>query len=680
MPSFGISFAITFAVFLAVEWVLYFRRSRELHEARKFLRLAKQETRETAQIALGNPYPLIQVSDKGDVIFFNAASFRQFPGIREQGVKHPVLSGLADIIAKNEAVSRDISFGDLVYNQMITPAQVNGHNAFTIYCYDVTERKVYEKNLQKSREIAEKAQREAEKANQARGDFLANMSHELRTPMNGIIGLSDILVEAGLNSEHQEMIEAVNTSAHNLLILLNDILDFSKIEAGELTLESIPFDLRKVVRQIESLQKPVAARKGLEMKSRIDDSVPQFLIGDPSRLQQILNNLIGNALKFTAEGSVTLSVAGEKNGKEQFVTRISVTDTGIGIPKDKQDKLFKKFQQADASTSRKYGGTGLGLAISKNLSELMGGTISLHSEEGKGTTFTVSIPAKIAEAGIAEKESRTTENAGAQINKQARIMVVDDHPVNLLLMRRTLNKLGLKNFDEAASGQQAIKLFKKDRYDLILMDCQMPEMDGYEASRHIRELESAEHEPAIIAVTANAMQGAAEKCMAAGMDDYISKPVDREKLKIILQRWLPGDGTNETEEIKEKDGARKDIVIESGAGALPAIFDWDHLGEYTDGDKETEKMLIDMFLESLKEDLGSLQKNFRNNNFDGWEAIAHKLRGASAHMGAYALAEICDQAQSLSSGESGKMKELHPLILSESQRLYGVLEERRAAA
>ncbi len=679
IENFAIPFAVTGAAFLAAEFVLNLRRSRALKEAQKFVRLAKRETLETAQISLGNPYPLIQISGKGDVIFFNPAAFSQFPGLKEQGLQHPVLAGLGDIIKKSEAASREVKFGDIIYNQTIAPTKVNDQTAFTIYCYDITERKAYEKNLHESRIIAEQAQKEAEKANQARGDFLANMSHELRTPMNGIIGLSDILSESGLKKDHQELIEAVNSSARNLLILLNDILDFSKIEAGELTLESIPFEPRKVVRQIESLQKPVAARKGLDMVSKVDETVPKYLMGDPSRLQQILNNLIGNAMKFTAEGSVTLSIGGKADGKGNFITQISVTDTGIGIPANAQDKLFKKFQQADSSTSRKYGGTGLGLAICKNLAELMGGTISLKSTEGRGTTFTVTVPAKIAEAGVVEQEERAAAKAQIKINQKAKILVVDDHPINLLFMRKTLGKLGLANFDEAASGKQAIDLYKKGGYDLILMDCQMPDMDGYEASRHIRGLETNGHRIAIIAVTANAMKGAAEKCTAAGMDDYVSKPVEKEKLQAVLQRWIPGSGGQEAETQSE---AKKDAPVAEAAKAESesVIFDRDHLKEYTDGDKETENMLVNMFLENLELDLNRLQNSFSKENFHEWEAVAHKLHGASVHMGAYALADICDRAQSLPAGEEGQMKDLHPLILMESHRLHGVLEGSGKAA
>ncbi len=676
IDHFEVPFVIVFL--LAIEFVLHRRRSRELKNAQRFLRLAKQETLETAQISLGNPYPLIQVSDKGDVTFINPAAFDKFPEIREKGLKHPILSGLDKIINKNESVSREVEFSKLVYNQTISPTRVNGHTAFTIYCYDVTERKANEKELQKSREAAEKA-------NQARGDFLANMSHELRTPMNGIIGLSDILVEAGLEPKHHELIEAVNSSAHNLLILLNDILDFSKIEAGELTLEAIPFDLRRIVKQIESLQKPVAIRKGLEMKSVIDNSVPPLLIGDPSRLQQILNNLIGNALKFTTQGSITLSVGGQMDKTGYFTIRISVTDTGIGIPKAKQDKLFKKFQQADASTSRQYGGTGLGLAISKNLAKLMDGNISLQSMEGKGSTFSVTIPARIAETVAVENDDRNAGKLQTHINKNAKIMIVDDHPVNLLFMRRVLSKLGVRDFEEASSGKQAIELFRKNTYDLILMDCQMPEMDGYETSKQIRQLESNGHKSVIIAVTANAMKGAEEKCTASGMDDYISKPVDKEKLEFILQHWIPGGEDIETkdrtgEDKKNNPVPQQPIKTEDKLQESSSVFDWDHLYEYTDGDKETEKMLINMFLENLDIDLKNLEKNFHDRNFKGWEAVAHKLHGASAHMGACALADICDRAQSLPLEDAERMKDLHQTILSESQRLHGVLVKMREAA
>jgi len=524
-------------------------QSRKFKNAQAMLRQAKREAHDLAQLSLHNPHPLLQISIDRELIFANPAALQSFPGIQQEMMTHAVLSGLQNVMVQDaQTTVREVVFEDCVYHQTITPAQVNGDDAFIIYCYDITARKAYERALQDSRRAAEQARQAAEKANQARGDFLANMSHELRTPMNGIIGLSDMLAQAQLKAEHHEMIDAVNSSARNLLILLNDILDFSKIEAGELTMESIPFDLHKTIRQVERLQRPVAVRKGIALHAVIDHDVPSAIVGDPSRLQQILNNLISNALKFTADGEVTLSVdTAPCKQPDHVLVRIAVTDTGMGIPQDKQDTIFTKFQQADSSTARKYGGTGLGLAITKDLVALMRGDITLQSEEGVGTTFTVSFPAQIADVSHGSHGNETHAQdahdrpSGGGVNKAARILIVDDHPINLLYMRKTLQAFGFTDFDEAESGQRALDLFAARPYDVIFLDCQMPEMSGFDVARKIRDIETAEHEPVIIAVTADAMKGAEEKCMAAGMDDYIGKPVDHDKIRVVLERWLPED-------------------------------------------------------------------------------------------------------------------------------------------
>lgn len=711
--EFWIAFAAAFAVFLLVEAVLLVQRSRSAKNAREYLRLAKRETLETARLALDNPYPLVQVAQDGSILFVNPAAFACFPGIREQGANHPVLQGIE---AEGASSVSEVTCGDIVYNRILSRTSAGGQGAIAVYFYDVTERKAQERLLRESREEAVRARAEAEKANRARGDFLANMSHELRTPMNGIIALSGILAEADLRPEHKELAEAVNGSGRNLLILLNDILDFSKIEAGELTLESIPFDLRKIIRQIEALQKPAADDKGLAFICEIAENVPQLLSGDPARLQQILNNLTTNALKFTEQGSVTISAAGECYSDRLFHLHLAVTDTGIGIPPEKQGKLFKKFQQADLSTSRKYGGTGLGLSICKTLAELMGGEVSLRSVEGQGSTFTVRLPMKIAEpSGIREAEGDREKSEAASLNTGARLLVVDDHPINRLVMRQSLLKMGFENFDEAEGGAQALALAGEHPYDLILMDCQMPDMDGYETSRRLRELDAGTgNRTIIVAVTANAMQGAVERCAAAGMDDYISKPVDRGRLLEVLTRRLPAAPKIMVRTAAPKkppsffsmppsvDGSSVVLRAPSeGAGTLPpasplsipvsstasqkekqlsAVFDWGHLTQFTNGDAETERVLLEMFLENLALDMARLEDSFRTGNFVDWEATAHKLHGASAHMGAQAMAEACDHAQFLSPEDGSSMENVHSHILQEAGRLRRTLAEATKAA
>lgn len=661
--------AITTA-FAALEALLYLHRRSKRSQAQAFLVRAKQEVQEVAQLPLKNPHPNIQITENGNLLFANPAALTLFQDIEQQGIKHPSLKNLeGDNI-------QELTHQNHIYERTTQRTRVDGEEAFVVYFHDITTRKRYEKELKNARELAEQSRIAAEDAKEARGEFLANMSHELRTPMNGIIGLSDILAESDLDGETKTLVEAVNSSARSLLILLNDILDFSKIEAGELTMEKIPFNIRKVVTQIEALQKPVASQKGLIMDSKIADNVPNMLIGDPSRLQQILNNLISNALKFTENGSVTLSVSGKADNAGNFITSIAVKDTGIGIAKDKQAAVFEKFQQADTSTARKYGGTGLGLAITKDLTKLMNGTIAIESEENVGTTFTVTLTTPIAENQNIETQEKQKSNPGSGINLNAKLMIVDDHPINVLFMRQTLSKLGFSNFNEATSGKQAVGLFEQQSYDLIIMDCQMPEMDGFEATRIIRHNEDAQTAPIIIAATADAMKGAEEKCMAAGMDDYISKPVDKDKLANLLRQWIPADENDIMQQIEESDDIPAPIGIHANAQSNDGIIDWARLEEFTGGDKDAEKQIIEMFQKNLKSDISDLQKSLDAENYEEWDSWVHKLYGACSHVGANALAEICDKGQSLSPDETTQIQQTHAVILDEYQKVDQALAQK----
>jgi len=448
---------------------------------------------------------------------------------------------------------------------------------------DITSRKAFEKEMQVNREAAEVA-------NRVKGDFLANMSHELRTPMNGIIGLSELMIEMSHNAEAKELAEAVNSSSRNLLILLNDILDLSKIEAGELTLENIAFSSRRIIQQTAELLKPLAQKKKIDLYCQIDESLPERLMADPARLQQIMNNLVSNAIKFTEKGFVRLDVTLTKDhvGDPQIYMRVE--DTGIGIPEDKQEAVFKKFIQADVSTARKYGGTGLGLAITKELVEMMGGRIWLESEEGYGTTFFVEIPVEVPEVQAVVVSNKVDRQENGHIDISARMLVVDDHPVNLLFMDKVLKKIGFKNVDKANSGVEAVELAKQNTYNLIFMDCQMPEMDGFEAAERIRLLEGdAIGNTPIIAVTADAMKGARERCIDAGMNDYISKPVDIEKLKDVLGKWQIKD-KNASSMLVENDIPVQAVILQPAAVSKKGvnengevIIDWSRIDMFTDG-------------------------------------------------------------------------------------------------
>ena len=408
---------------------------------------------------------------------------------------------------------------------------------------DISERKQAETAIDKAREAAEAA-------NRAKSEFLANVSHEIRTPINGVIGMTGLLLDTKLNDDQRHIAEIVRDSGESLLRLINDILDFSKIEARRLDLETLDFDLRSLLEDLAAALSVHAVEKELQLSCSADPAVPTLLRGDPGRLRQILTNLAGNAVKFTSAGEVKLRVFMEKDTENEVLLRFSVRDTGIGIPDDKIGMLFDKFAQVDASTTRKYGGTGLGLAISKQLVELMGGEIGVVSEEGKGSEFWFTVrlgkqPQKAQTENLPRAELRghlARKRPRSFAGVSARILVAEDNITNQLVAQGLLKRLGL-TADVVGNGAEAIKALESIPYDLVLMDVQMPVLDGFAATRQIRSQDSAvpNHQIPVIAMTAHALKGDRQCCIDAGMTDYLSKPVSRQALAQVLERWLPGN-------------------------------------------------------------------------------------------------------------------------------------------
>jgi signal transduction histidine kinase len=401
------------------------------------------------------------------------------------------------------------------------------------------QRTAFDKQNAERVKQTEEAVHNAQASSQAKSEFLANISHELRTPMNGVIGMLDIALERELNPEVTEQLQTAQRCSYSLLSLLNDILDLSKIEAGKMTLEKIPFDLRALLTDCVKAHQRKATENSVTLRLEISPDLPESIAGDPLRIRQVVANLVSNAVKFTEHGSVAITAGGKFVEQGKFELKISVEDSGTGIPADKLLSIFDKFTQADGTVSRKFGGTGLGLAITRSLVELHGGEIQVKSELGRGTIFTVTLACQATPSAGVPQTARAGVSPAASIavSNRARILVVEDNHVNQKVVTAVLRKRGF--FIELANdGQEALhKLERSDEFDLVLMDVQMPVLDGLEATRMIRREPRWNGLP-IIAMTAHAMTGDKERCLEAGMNGYISKPVHPSLLLSTVDEFL----------------------------------------------------------------------------------------------------------------------------------------------
>jgi CheY-like chemotaxis protein len=510
------------------------------------------------------------------------------------------------------------------------------------------------------------------------------MSHEIRTPMNGVIGMLNLLRKELLSDQQRHYITLAQSSAESLLSLINDILDFSKIEAGKLDIEKIDFHLHDLFTDFSAAMAPQVQEQGLEFVVDIQGLGQRMVQGDPGRIRQVLTNLLGNALKFTKQGRLTIEARLESDqAGDDYCLYCDITDTGIGIPADKLTHLFDSFTQADSSTTRQFGGTGLGLAIVRQLCRLMGGGVDVSSEVGLGSRFGFYIPLGHSDVlavsperrfGVHHHDAEKTIEAEAQSFARKRLLLVEDNAINQQVVLGLLSDMGLSP-DVAANGLEALEAMKHDKnvacYDLILMDCQMPEMDGYTATRKIRQGELGDYyrDIPIVALTANAMLGDRENCFAAGMSDYLAKPIDEGLLLGCLKKWLLG--------IVDKEPAAPTqalVQARSSEKALPekpltdnkALVDWDREAAMARVRNREERLviLVKMFLDGMPAHIQQLQQDLENKDFEAASKTAHSMKGVAANLSALRLQAAASEMELLGrAGDGHAMRLLLPELL-----------------
>ncbi|MGR0480491.1 MAG: cache domain-containing protein [Candidatus Electronema sp. V4] len=547
----------------------------------------------------------------------------------------------------------------------------------------------YRQRLEASNQELTKAIDRAQAATAVKSEFLAKMSHEIRTPMNGIINLAELALETSLTDKQRDYVRKILLSSRSLLEIINDILDFSKIEAGMLKIEKSPFNLPELFDKLMLLFNEHSSRKNIRLRLALAPDLPKQVIGDPMRLHQVLANLIGNAVKFTEAGEITVSATLAQRSHERAAVRFAVSDTGIGIPPDKIPQLFESFTQADSSTARKYGGTGLGLSISKQLVNLMGGELTAASEVGVGSVFSFGLELLLPvekSAGAGEEDGADQAAAALRHLRNARILLVEDNLINQQVAQEILAKAGLQ-VETVNNGEEAVAAVAARDYDAVLMDIQMPVMDGYEATRRIRQ-ELGKHSLPILAMTAHAVSEERDKCFRMGMDDHIAKPVSRRSLFAALNRWIRERPDRDCVLPLQlgRSGSKaacclKLLLEEVGTAAQPAGLDIAGGLRRLEGNEDLCLKLLRSFCREQRGISAKMEELIRAHDLKGAQYVAHSLKGVAGNIGMPGIQHLAGRIEAdLHAGRTADFSGQLRLLAGQVMTVVGYLETRLEAA